>query len=161
MWMHQTCWGWWLPVCIWSVTVAKHWRLLEYWFQEGREERKWLLTTIGHRLDLKFPATFLKLLYFNLRIIAILWWLLPYINMNQPQVYMCSPPSWTPLTSLCTLHFQDPWKTVWEIFLKHLSILGLMVLPEASILPKQPIFKISNLCFDAHFPSNHFFLEVL
>ena len=45
--------------------------------------------------------------------------------------------------------------------LKDLSILGLMVLPEASILAKQPIFKISVLCFDTHFPSNHFFLEVL
>ena len=27
----------------------------------------------------------------------ILWWFLPYINMNQPQMYMCPPPSWTPL----------------------------------------------------------------
>ena len=27
---------------------------------------------------------------------TILWWLLPYIDMNQPWVYMCSP-SWTPL----------------------------------------------------------------
>ena len=26
----------------------------------------------------------------------ILWWFLPYIDMNQPWVYMCSP-SWTPL----------------------------------------------------------------
>ena len=27
---------------------------------------------------------------------TILWWFLPYIDMNQPWVYMCSP-SWTPL----------------------------------------------------------------
>ena len=27
---------------------------------------------------------------------TILWWFLPYIGMNLPQVYMCSP-SWTPL----------------------------------------------------------------
>ena len=27
---------------------------------------------------------------------TILWWFLPYIDMNQPQVYMC-PPSQTPL----------------------------------------------------------------
>ena len=27
---------------------------------------------------------------------AVLWWFLPYIDMNQPQVYMC-PPSQTPL----------------------------------------------------------------
>ena len=26
----------------------------------------------------------------------IMWWLLPYIDMNQTWVYMC-PPSWTPL----------------------------------------------------------------
>ena len=33
---------------------------------------------------------------FNWRLITILWWFLPYIDMNQPRVYMC-PPSWTPL----------------------------------------------------------------
>ena len=27
---------------------------------------------------------------------TILWWFLPYSDMNQPWVYMC-PPSWTPL----------------------------------------------------------------
>ena len=27
---------------------------------------------------------------------TILWWFLPYIDMNQPWVYMCSP-SWTPV----------------------------------------------------------------
>ena len=26
---------------------------------------------------------------------TILWWILPYIDMNQPWMYMCSP-SWTP-----------------------------------------------------------------
>ena len=36
-----------------------------------------------------------KLIYFNWRLITILW-VLPYIDMNQPQVYMC-PPSRTPL----------------------------------------------------------------
>ena len=35
-------------------------------------------------------------LYFNWRLITILWWFLPYIDMNQPQVRMC-PPSRTPL----------------------------------------------------------------
>ena len=35
---------------------------------------------------------------------TILWWSLPYINVNWPQVYMCPSPSWTPpLTSLPTL----------------------------------------------------------
>ena len=28
-------------------------------------------------------------IYFNWRIITILWWFLPYISMNLPQVYMC------------------------------------------------------------------------
>ena len=27
----------------------------------------------------------------------MLWWFLLYINMNQPQIYMCSPTSWTRL----------------------------------------------------------------
>ena len=30
----------------------------------------------------------LKFIYFNWRIITILWWFLPYINMNWPWVYM-------------------------------------------------------------------------
>ena len=38
---------------------------------------------------------FFKLIYFNWRLITILWFL-PYIDMNQPWVYMCFP-SWTPL----------------------------------------------------------------
>ena len=29
--------------------------------------------------------------FFNWRLITILWWFLPYIHMNQPWVYMCSP----------------------------------------------------------------------
>ena len=32
-----------------------------------------------------------KLIYFNWRLITILWWFLPYTDMNQPQVYMCLP----------------------------------------------------------------------
>ena len=36
---------------------------------------------------------------------TILWWFLPYIHMNQPWVYMCSP-SWTPLQPLSLSH---PW----------------------------------------------------
>ena len=35
------------------------------------------------------------LIYFNWRLVTILWFL-PYTEMNQPWVYMCSP-SWTPL----------------------------------------------------------------
>ena len=41
---------------------------------------------------------FLKFISFKLEAncFTILWWFLPYIHMNQPWVYMCSP-SWTPL----------------------------------------------------------------
>ena len=37
-------------------------------------------------------------IYINWRLITLqlFWWVLPYIDMNQPWVYMC-PPSWTPL----------------------------------------------------------------
>jgi len=35
-------------------------------------------------------------IYINWRLITVFWWVLPYIDMNQPWVYMC-PPSWTPL----------------------------------------------------------------
>ena len=38
-----------------------------------------------------------KFIYFNWRLItSILSWFVPYIDMNQPWVYMCSP-SWAPL----------------------------------------------------------------
>ena len=37
------------------------------------------------------PLLFLKfnLIYFNWRLITILWWFLPYIHMDQPQMHMC------------------------------------------------------------------------
>ena len=59
--MYQACWGWWVPICVWSVIVAKHWRLLEYWFQEGREEKKWLLRTIGHKARSEVSCYILKI----------------------------------------------------------------------------------------------------
>ena len=34
---------------------------------------------------------------------TILWWFLPFIAMNQPWVYMCSP-SWTPLSPPSPFH---------------------------------------------------------
>ena len=34
--------------------------------------------------------------FLNWRLITILWWFLPYIHINQPWVYMCSP-SWPSL----------------------------------------------------------------
>ena len=44
--------------------------------------------------------------YFNWRIITILWWFLPYFNMNWPQVYMCPHHPKPPLILLPTL---SPW----------------------------------------------------
>ena len=48
-------------------------------------------------------VTIFFLINFSWRLITILWWVLPYIDMNQPQVYKC-PPSWTPLPSPSPLH---------------------------------------------------------
>ena len=48
----------------------------------------------GARLGLRGPIArpFLNLfIYFNWRLITMLWWFLPYIGMNQPWVYMCTP----------------------------------------------------------------------
>ena len=41
--------------------------------------------------------------FFNWRLITILWWFLPYIHINQPWVYMCSP-SWPSLPSPSPSH---------------------------------------------------------
>ena len=49
----------------------------------------------GHRNEKKHRL-FFQLINFNWRIITKLWWLLPYINMNQSQVYMCPPYPETP-----------------------------------------------------------------
>ena len=45
-----------------------------------------------------FFFNFLKYIYFSLEAnyFTVLWWFLPYIDMNHPWVYMCSP-SWTPV----------------------------------------------------------------
>ena len=43
-----------------------------------------------------FFKIYIYIIYFNWRLITLLWWFLPYIHMNQPWVYMCSP-SWTSL----------------------------------------------------------------
>ena len=46
---------------------------------------------------IKYEGHFLNLfIYFNCKLTTILWWFLPYIDMNQPQVYVC-PPSQNPL----------------------------------------------------------------
>ena len=38
---------------------------------------------VGQRMELREPESFF---FFNWRIITILWWFLPYIDMNQPWV---------------------------------------------------------------------------
>ena len=61
-------------------------------------ERNKLLKLIQEEIEyLNKPITrkdieivIFKLIYFNWRLIKILWWFLPYIDMNQTQVYMYS-----------------------------------------------------------------------
>ena len=36
-------------------------------------------------------SLFFLIIYFNWRLITILWWFWPYIDMNQPWVYTCPP----------------------------------------------------------------------
>ena len=48
------------------------------------------LTWFSIKLPISRKTIFL-IIYFNWRIITILWWFLPYISMNRPQVYMCTP----------------------------------------------------------------------
>ena len=42
-----------------------------------------------------------KVIYFNWKIITVLLWFLPYINMNWSQVYMCTPHSELPTPLGC------------------------------------------------------------
>ena len=44
-----------------------------------------------------------RVIHFNWKIFTVLLWFLPYINMNWPQVYMCTPDSKLPPTSIPTL----------------------------------------------------------
>ena len=60
--------------------------------QRTKPRLPWNIRTIIFFL-LEVMALFI---YFNWRLITTLWWFLPYIHMNHPWVYMCSP-SWTPL----------------------------------------------------------------
>ena len=59
---------------------------------------------------LKAPVFFTCFLinYFNCRLITVLWWFLPYVDMNQPQVYMCPPSRTSRSTSL-------PIPSVWVV----------------------------------------------
>ena len=52
-------------------------------------------------LNLCFYSVFKNL--FNWKLITILWWFFPHIDMNQPRVHMCAP-SWTPLPPASPSH---------------------------------------------------------
>ena len=52
--------------------------------------------------------SFFKINYFNWRVITILQWFLPYINMSQPWVHTCPPILNPPPTSL-------PTPTLWVV----------------------------------------------
>ena len=59
----------------------------------------WKLKQGGLHVIYQASFSFFKLIYFNWRLITILWWFLPYIDMNKPWVYMCPPtPPRTPLS---------------------------------------------------------------
>ena len=60
--------------------------------QRTKPRLPWNIRTIIFFL-LEVMALFI---YFNWRLITTLWWFLPYIHMNHPWVYMCSP-SWRSL----------------------------------------------------------------
>ena len=72
----------------------------------------WLYSTSKiFRSTLRCYQFFFLLTYFNWRLVIILWWFLPYIDMNQLQVYMCPPfqpplpppsPSYISGSSQCT-----------------------------------------------------------
>ena len=48
---------------------------------------------IKRNILLKIISSFLNFYFiFNWKIIILLWWFLPYINMNQPQAYICPLP---------------------------------------------------------------------
>ena len=73
--------------------------------------------------DVEGKVHFKNIMYFNWRIITILWWFLPYINMNWPRC-TCVPPPWPPLpppspsysrapTLSALLHASNlPWSSV-------------------------------------------------
>ena len=80
--------------------------------------------------DLWIASSFAQILVFlfsfiftSWRLITILQWVLPYIDMNQPWIYMCFP-SWTPLPPPSPSHPSgSPQCTIPE-HLSHASNLG-------------------------------------
>ena len=138
-------------------------------------ERKRLtaLTFIEHLCHVDImPHTSLYffLINFNWRLITILWWFLPCIDMNQPQVYTC-PPSGTPLpppspsrpsgSSQCN-SFECPVSCI-ELGLVicftygniHVSMLFAQIIPlSPSPTESKSLFMVPHCDFGLHFSDN-------
>ena len=71
-------------ICIWKMILT----VLTYLLYQ--------INKIKHKCVNFFLVLLFFIYLFNWRLITILWWFLPYTDMNQPWVYMCFP-SWTPL----------------------------------------------------------------
>ena len=102
-------------------------------------------TTICWFLYNVFSLIFkIKFIYFNRRIITLLWWLLPYINMNQPQGHMCPPilnPPPHPIPLDCPEH------RLWVLHALNLhqsSILHMLMYLFQTILSNHPTLALSH-----------------
>ena len=74
------------------------------WGRVGeRQERQ----IAGSCVELSF-FSFFPVIFISWRLITILEWFLPYIDMNQPWIYVCSP-SWTPHPSPSPSHPSGSW----------------------------------------------------
>ena len=79
-----------LPHCRWILYHLSH--------QRSPRILEWVAYPI-QSIAIFFPRLLFLFIYFDWWIITLQYcdFFLPYINMNWPQVYMCPPPSWTPL----------------------------------------------------------------
>ena len=78
-----------------------------------------ILPTQGSNLGLlHYRQILFFFFFFNWRLNKILWCFLPYINMNQPRVYMCPTILNTPSTSL-------PTPSLWGVLEHHLHALNM------------------------------------
>ena len=93
------------------------------------------------RVSLFFFNYFL-FFYFNWRLITILQWFLPYIDMNQPWVYMCSP-------SLRVIPVHQPWAPLSHAsdkeFIFYFGILSLTSAQATALHPHMLTWPIGNL----------------
>ena len=100
---------------------------------------------------------FFFVIYFNWRLITILWWFLLYVHMNQPRVYMCSPfctslsppsPSHPSGSSKCTspehpVSCIEPGLVIYFIYDNiHVSVLFSQIIP-----PLPSLTESNNLFF--------------